>query len=97
MKKYLIIGLIILLIGIGISIYFITKDNTVSTSLVKLQVNEVTRSVFYAPQYVAIAKGFMKEESFELLQTVMEEAGELKQKVPFDKVINNSYAEESKK
>lgn len=39
----------------------------------------------------------MKEESFELLQTVMEEAGELKQKVPFDKVINNSYAEESKK
>lgn len=35
----------------------------------------------------------MKEESYNLLQTVMEEAGELKQKAPFNKVINNSYAE----
>ena len=37
----------------------------------------------------------MKEESYNLLQTVMEEAGELKQKAPFDKVINNSYAEKA--
>lgn len=35
----------------------------------------------------------LKEESFELLQQVMEEAGELKQKAPYDKVINNSFAE----
>lgn len=38
----------------------------------------------------------MTEESFERLQTVMEEAGELKQKVPFEKVINNSYAQKVK-
>ena len=38
----------------------------------------------------------MKQESFELLQTVMEEAGELTQKAPFDKVINNSFAEKAK-
>lgn len=37
----------------------------------------------------------MKEESYNLLQTVMEEAGELKQKAPFEKVINNSYAEKA--
>ena len=38
----------------------------------------------------------MQEESFNLLQEVMEEAGELKQRVPFNKVINNSYAEKVK-
>ena len=39
----------------------------------------------------------MKEESYNLLQTVMEEAGELKQRAPFDKVINNSFAEKAVK
>ncbi len=34
----------------------------------------------------------MKEEAYEKLQTVMTEAGELKAKAPFDKVVNNSYA-----
>ena len=38
----------------------------------------------------------MKQESFELLQTVIEEAGELTKKAPFDKVINNSFAEKAK-
>ena len=39
----------------------------------------------------------MKKESFELLQTVMEEAGELDTRAPFDKVVNNSYAEKVSK
>lgn len=34
----------------------------------------------------------MKEESFERLQTVMEEAGELKRHVDFDDLIDNSWA-----
>ena len=38
----------------------------------------------------------LKEESYNLLQTVMEEAGELKQRAPYDKVINNKYAEQVK-
>ena len=66
MKKYLIIALIILLIIIGISIYFITKENSTNTEIKKIRLNEVTRSVFYAPQYVAIAKGFMEEEGLEI-------------------------------
>lgn len=37
----------------------------------------------------------MKEEAFEKLQTVMSEAGELKQKAPYEKLINNSFAEEA--
>ncbi len=35
----------------------------------------------------------MKKESFELLQTVMKQAGELKQKAPYDKVVVNTYAD----
>ena len=35
-------------------------------ALRKVKVNEVTRSVFYAPQYVAIAKGYMEEEGIEI-------------------------------
>lgn len=66
MKKYLIIGLIIILIIVGIVTYFVTKDNNQTTLLQKIRLNEVTRSVFYAPQYVAIAKGFMEEEGLEI-------------------------------
>jgi len=68
-KKYLIAGIIIVLIIIvaATTIYFVTKDNTEETAtLKKISVNEVTRSVFYAPQYVAIANGYMAEEGLEI-------------------------------
>ncbi|CAM4236726.1 ABC transporter substrate-binding protein [Lederbergia lenta] len=35
-------------------------------SLQKVRVAEVTRSIFYAPQYVAIEKGFFKEEGLDV-------------------------------
>ena len=70
MKKYLIVALsILLIVVIGITIYFVTRDKAEeekTVTLTKVNVNEVTRSVFYAPQYVAIAKGFMKEEGLEV-------------------------------
>lgn len=66
MKKYLAIALIIVLIVVGIVVYFVTKDNKTEVSLTKIRLNEVTRSVFYAPQYVAISKGFMEEEGLEI-------------------------------
>jgi len=34
----------------------------------------------------------LKEESFNKLQDVISEAGELKQKAPYDKIVNNNYA-----
>lgn len=37
----------------------------------------------------------LKEESFDKLQDVISEAGELTQKAPYDKIINNKYAEEA--
>lgn len=39
------------------------------------------------------ASPVMREEAFERLQTIMSEAGELKQKAPYDKVINNKFAQ----
>lgn len=37
----------------------------------------------------------LNEESYNRLQTVMEEAGELKQRAPYEKVINNVFAEKA--
>ena len=37
----------------------------------------------------------LKEESFNLLQDVMSEAGELENRVPYGDVVNNSFAEEA--
>ncbi len=39
----------------------------------------------------------MKEASFNLLQTVMDQAGQLKQKAAYDKVVDNTYAEKAMK
>lgn len=39
----------------------------------------------------------MSEDSFNLLQQVMREAGELKQTAPFDKVVNNTFAQNAAK
>lgn len=37
----------------------------------------------------------LKEEAYHRLEEVMIMAGELKQKAPYDKIVNNQYAEES--
>jgi NitT/TauT family transport system substrate-binding protein len=37
----------------------------------------------------------MTKDSFERLQTVMQEAGELSQRAPYDKIVNNRFAEKS--
>ena len=37
-----------------------------NTGTVTIKLNEVTRSVFYAPQYVAIANGYFEDENINL-------------------------------
>lgn len=38
---------------------------------VKVKIGEVTRSVFYAPEYVALSQGFFKDEGLDVeLQTI---------------------------
>jgi NitT/TauT family transport system substrate-binding protein len=44
-----------------------TKTNTTDTkALTKVRLNEVVRSVFYAPMYAAIANGYFKEEGLDI-------------------------------
>lgn len=66
MKKYLIIVLVIIIVAAGIATYILLNRNTETAELQKIRVNEVTRSVFYAPQYVAISKGYFAEEGLEI-------------------------------
>lgn len=43
-----------------------TTDNNENNNMQTIQLNEVTRSVFYAPQYVAISNGFFEEEGLKI-------------------------------
>ena len=58
-RKILIILLILIIIIFGIIGLLTRKEE--NTNLQSLKVSEVTRSVFYAPQYVAISEGFFEE------------------------------------
>lgn len=64
MKKWLRSGFAVLLIGmlaIGLTACG-EKEEVVQ----KVRVAEVTRSIFYAPEYIAIEKGFFKEEGLDI-------------------------------
>lgn len=60
-----ILLLISTLIVLSVSLIGCT-NNTYDDELTKVTVSEVTHSVFYAPQYVAIELGFFEEEGIEL-------------------------------
>ncbi len=59
-KKLIAIGLIMVMILF--SFVACKKD----TGLTKVKLNEVAHSIFYAPMYVAIEKGYFKEEGIDL-------------------------------
>lgn len=63
MKKKIIVILIfiILIIGIIVGIFLNRNNKEGSDKLEAVTVSEVTRSVFYAPQYIAINEGFFEK------------------------------------
>ena len=66
-KKIIISAIIVILIILAVTSIIKIKNsnqNTEDTKLIK--VNEVTRSVFYAPQYVAINNGYFKENGLDI-------------------------------
>ncbi len=66
MKK-IIIAIIICVLIIVVSVTTIILSNRQNNDTLKtIRVNEVTRSVFYAPQYVAIANGYFEEEGLKI-------------------------------
>ncbi len=66
MKKEIIIGILC-----GVFIFFLAAlvlfdFNNQKEKITKITLAEVTHSIFYAPQYVAIEKGFFKEKGIEV-------------------------------
>ena len=64
MKKFITLIGSILIIFLFAFLYFLETKN--DSNLTKIKVAEVTHSVFYAPQYAAIAKGYFKEEGLDI-------------------------------
>lgn len=68
-KIITIIAIVVLIAAIGIATV-LTNTGSLNTNtgnqLKTLTVSEVTRSVFYAPQYVAIAAGYFEEEGLKI-------------------------------
>ena len=65
-KRIILVLLVIVLIAGIISIVIINKEKDKQTGEKLIKVNEVTRSVFYAPQYAAINNGYFKENGIEV-------------------------------
>lgn len=75
MKKLIIsivIILIVILIVIGISNF--KSQNLTNSELKTIRLSEVTRSIFYAPQYVALSQGFFEEEGLSIELTTAQGA-----------------------
>ena len=70
MKKKIIIiaaiAIVVVLAMIAIIKNNLSQDKQPEQAMQKVRVNEVTRSVFYAPQYVAIAKGMFEKNGIEI-------------------------------
>ena len=65
--KIAILAIIILVIVIAGIVIVNTRNSSQSSEEIKLiKVNEVTRSVFYAPQYVAINNGYFENRGIEI-------------------------------
>lgn len=65
MKK-IVLSIFILIIVISIILCFNLKNKDKDTNLTTVKVAEVTHSIFYAPQYIAIAEGFFEEEDLNI-------------------------------
>ena len=66
MKK-IIAGLLTLVVFAFLCFTFVSHNSkNEDKSLKKLKVAEVAHSIFYAPQYIAIKKGFFKEEGLDI-------------------------------
>ncbi|HZK83297.1 MAG TPA: ABC transporter substrate-binding protein [Desulfosporosinus sp.] len=62
MKNKFVLILIVLMLGMCL----VLSGCSNKTELTKVKVSEVTHSIFYAPQYVALTQGFFKEEGLDI-------------------------------
>lgn len=66
LKKYLITILVIAVVAVVMTTCILLNKKEETAELKTIRVNEVTRSVFYAPQYVAINNGYFEEEGLKI-------------------------------
>ena len=69
MKKIIIL-ITCIVIAVICLIFYGFYSSKESNSLTKVKVAEVTHSVFYAPQYIALEKGFFEEEGLDIELTL---------------------------
>ncbi len=62
MRKGFLMVFIVLLLGMSL----VLSGCSNQTEMTKVKLSEVTHSIFYAPQYVALTQGFFKEEGLEI-------------------------------
>lgn len=66
MKKLVILFITIIVFLIAIYFFVNKEDKNNDNNLTKIRVAEVTHSIFYAPQYVAIENGYFKDEGLDI-------------------------------
>ncbi len=68
MKRNVLIGVVILIVIAFIIGVVVIRNNDVATDdgNILIKMNEVTRSVFYAPQYVAINNGYFRDYGIDI-------------------------------
>lgn len=63
-KKYIAASLAVILAAAALPVTVLAEEK--KEEPVKVTLNEVAHSIFYAPQYVAIEEGYFKEEGLDL-------------------------------
>ena len=66
MKKIIKYIIILILLVVIIIVFNSSSDNNKNNNITTVKVAEVAHSIFYAPQYVAISKGFFKDEGIKV-------------------------------
>ena len=67
-KKWIALATAVILAvtALPVTVFAKKKDSPDDKPLTKVTLNEVAHSIFYAPQYVAIEKGYFKDEGLDL-------------------------------
>ena len=65
-KRIIVLVVILVIVAIVAGIVVSTNQNKENKQMKTVRVNEVTRSVFYAPQYVAINNGYFEEKGIDI-------------------------------
>ena len=57
--------MIVIVVSI-LTVFLVNKKDNNESGIATIRLNEVTRSVFYAPQYIAISNGYFEEENINI-------------------------------